>query len=604
MTLITMIIGIQLTGATLKGVVRDGAGVPITGAFLHAPGAENYLITSNDQGEFEFTFRKKGKYEITISRFGFQTITESVEVSKKTQKDFILPELSRNINNPQSQYLVDDFNDNTMDPFKWGVHGTHVNVEDGLLKFGKLKNLGAPDVWGFYDNFWKNPQEETMITTNPMVLRQDGVIVILRKVKQHPQRENNYSFHYYQGYSIRFNGKGNMQISINYLVNKYANTNKYGVFVRSSINGVSSQSQLAWNPHESDKKWFTELVIVDTKKGTVSYWCDFVPFFYPAKIPNLESQAITSFDVSFYGQEFEMDYVHIANEGDYYAANDYVSFYESQSESLEKAIEKYNGLSYTYNMVEFQDLIISKINNMSDAIYCCEKCKENNNLDVPRMAPKIEKKMFEVIKSISDCETFIKYYSATGEYTASLDDKLYGYVSLSNNIADCDTYLMHFPNGNHSTVVTAQRNEIACFNAAQDGGKAECLAYLTKYPNGRFTSVVQARKDGLVKEEQRQSQIKINSNKGIWKLGNKLCNCTKSGIIMVTLDQWNENRSSFKGIVVASPGGSFQGNILQKGKSIWFETKDWHICLDDEVESALKYDKSSSAEVKDVLDHL
>ena len=116
------------------------------------------------------------------------------------------------------------------------------------------------------------------------------------------------------------------------------------------------------------------------------------------------------------------------------------------------------------------------------------------------------------------------------------------------------------------------------------------------YPKGRFTSEIQNKKDGIVKEEHRQAQIKVNSNKGIWKLGNKLCNCTSDGIIMATLDQWNEDQSSFKGIIAASPGGLFQGDLLQKGNQLWFETKDWHKCLDDEVEYALNHDKSLEAE--------
>ncbi len=269
-------------------------------------------------------------------------------------------------------------------------------------------------------------------------------------------------------------------------------------------------------------------------------------------------------------------------------AKAYYYYYQAKKASLKDAISYVNNCNNgTYKKIVEDEIVKRKINNVSDIVYC------NDNYS--NLSDRLEDKMFGLISSMADCDVYLKYYS-TSKRGPAVDDKVYQYVNTSNEISDCETYLKHFPNGGHKAAVTSHKNEIATYNAAKRGGKAECTAYLTKYPNGRFTSEIQAKKDGIVKEEKRLAQIKVNSNKGIWKLGNKLCNCTNSGIIMVTLDQWNEDRSMFKGIVSASPGGLFKGDLLQKGNAPWFETKDWHICLDDEVEFALNNDKSLEAE--------
>ena len=78
-------------------------------------------------------------------------------------------------------------------------------------------------------------------------------------------------------------------------------------------------------------------------------------------------------------------------------------------------------------------------------------------------------------------------------------------------------------------------------------------------------------------------------------MGNKICHCDSYGITMVTLDQWNEDKSMFKGIVIASPGGLYEGNILQKGNQLWIEPKGWHKCLDSDINYALTNDKSAEA---------
>ena len=266
----------------------------------------------------------------------------------------------------------------------------------------------------------------------------------------------------------------------------------------------------------------------------------------------------------------------------------YYYFYQAKNASLKDAITYLKDCKIDdYRQIVENEIVNNKISKLSDVIYC--------NDNYPILSDQLENKMFSYISSMADCHAYLKYYS-TSKGGSALDDKVYQYVNASNEVGDCETYLKYFPNGNHKSAVTTQKNEIISYNAARKGGKTECTAYLTMYPKGRFTSEIQNKKDGIVKEEHRQAQIKVNSNKGIWKLGNKLCNCTSDGIIMATLDQWNEDHSSFKGIIAASPGGLFQGDLLQKGNQLWFETKDWHKCLDDEVEYALNHDKSLEAE--------
>ena len=233
------------------------------------------------------------------------------------------------------------------------------------------------------------------------------------------------------------------------------------------------------------------------------------------------------------------------------------------------------------------EVVTNKVKDLASATSCLD--------NYPQLSTKLENKMLGYVNSINDYETFVKYYP-TKKASPELDDRLYQLVSQTYEENDLNYYLRVFPDGRHKSEATAEVNEIACYFAAKNGGKAECTTYLTKYPNGHYASEVQNRKEGFVKDEQRAAQLKVYSDKKNWKLGDKMCNCTSEGIIMATLDQWNEDRSSFKGIISASPGGLFQGDLLSKGNALWFKTSGWHKCLDDEIDYALSHDKSLEAE--------
>ena len=127
----------------------------------------------------------------------------------------------------------------------------------------------------------------------------------------------------------------------------------------------------------------------------------------------------------------------------------------------------------------------------------------------------------------------------------------------------------------------ARAAEESMYKTAKLGNNKDIDKYIKTYPNGRFIAEVR--------------QLKELANSKSWKLGNSVCNCNDDGIIMVTIDQWNEDRSAFKGIVTASPGGLYQGNLLQKGNQLWIEPDGWHKCTENEKQIALEEDKSAEA---------
>lgn len=227
------------------------------------------------------------------------------------------------------------------------------------------------------------------------------------------------------------------------------------------------------------------------------------------------------------------------------------------------------------------DIVNNKTNKIGDIAVVLD--------GYPALKDRLKAKMLAMVVSVADCQTFMKYYAGTPE-AGRVDDKLYSLAKESISISDCDSYLNTFPNGKHAAEIRGLKTEIPYYEKARNGGIPECTAYLTKYPNGHFSNQIRPRK-------QRLEQLAANSNKATWKQGNKICHCKNNDdIIMLTLDQWNEDKSAFKGIVVASPGGTYEGNSLKKGNQLWVEPKGWHKCLEDEVSTALANDKSQEDE--------
>lgn len=224
------------------------------------------------------------------------------------------------------------------------------------------------------------------------------------------------------------------------------------------------------------------------------------------------------------------------------------------------------------------DVVSNKVKNIEDIVYV--------NDNYPTLKYKLTEKMLSMISSISDCRTFLKYYNS---YASKAEEVLYNLLKETQSQSDIDAYIEMFPTGKHITEMKASKTELQYYAKALDGDIQECATYISKYPNGRFVSEIQSRKTRL-------EQLKANSNKSLWKMGNKICHCNTYGVTMVTLDQWNEDKSNFKGIVVASPGGLYEGTILQKGNLLWIEPENWHKCLEDEIQYALNNDRSVEAE--------
>lgn len=92
-------------------------------------------------------------------------------------------------------------------------------------------------------------------------------------------------------------------------------------------------------------------------------------------------------------------------------------------------------------------------------------------------------------------------------------------------------------------------------------------------------------------------KIKANSNKALWKLGNKLCFEASNGIICGSINQWNEDKSMAQIKIISSPGGTYEGEPLSQGTMIWVQStgKGWHLCLDEELTESIAKNQNSSS---------
>lgn len=164
------------------------------------------------------------------------------------------------------------------------------------------------------------------------------------------------------------------------------------------------------------------------------------------------------------------------------------------------------------------EIVDNKTNNVADIVYC--------NDNYPDLADRLEDKMLGFVNSISDCETYLKYYPeskqqsaiedkmfglinsvpdcntylnyfSTKKRGAAFEEKMYQCVDKAVDVNDCETYIKLFPKGKHKSAVVAHKNEIVCYNAAKNGGKAECTTYLQKYPKGRYVSEIQSKVDDM-----------------------------------------------------------------------------------------------------------
>jgi hypothetical protein len=255
-----------------------------------------------------------------------------------------------------------------------------------------------------------------------------------------------------------------------------------------------------------------------------------------------------------------------------------------------------------------------------------------------------------------DVNEFISKYALYGDVTAARKERGNIYEGAYNKLRDYDIqsieqYIANFPGSPY--LGQAKQKQMAAY---RPGYEALCkeessqpyFDYVKKYPNSPFLAEVKSRAKEIQereknealaekqrreaealaekqrkeaealaeqkrkeaealaekqrleaeqkrKEAERERQIAANSKVSTWRLGNKLCNCQKSHI-MVVLDSWNENKSSFKGQIVTSDVTKFEGQLMKKGSTVWFDTKGWHKCLEDEIAYCTNHDVSNSSE--------
>ncbi|TAE00268.1 MAG: LamG domain-containing protein [Bacteroidetes bacterium] len=97
-------------------------------------------------------------------------------------------------------------------------------------------------------------------------------------------------------------------------------------------------------------------------------------------------------------------------------------------------------------------------------------------------------------------------------------------------------------------------------------------------------------------EAAQKAKITANSNKALWKMGNKLCKQTNEGVIVASLNSWNEDKSMAQVKIVTSYGGTLDGESLAKGNTFWVSASGagWHLCLDSEIQTSLANDNSNT----------
>lgn len=558
--LLVLVCVIPMFGGVLKGKVLDESGIPIAFAMVSADEGTRKAkeATTDFDGEYKIHL-SGGEHIIKVYFIGYETLTETINVRGKVEKDFVLKPMTAP---PMAEAESDP---NPSQP-------TSQPAAQPASQPAKEQNSNNPQV-----NY--NNDKGKVLSTLPLVGPTSG-----------------------EFYAGHFNGKPiadgkhapvkNREMNVyweldteNYVIaltypcpdgGGHGIINYWGVtFYLGNGQKITSKKNSGWYHASNNVKHeaIYAIPLLDYQSDNITISSINLP----------EQTGERNWDGYWTKYQDHMLQINYTLPIDVKEAKAYCLFNRAKRASLKDAVAYLKDCTNEDYCQGVKDEIVNKkIQNISDVVYCLD--------NYPQLKDMLEQKTYWYINSMADCETYLRYYGASAH--AGVDDKVFHYVDLSNNAGDCDTYLQYFPNGSHKATVVAQKAEINCYNAAKNGGKAECLAYLKKYPNGRFATEIKNKKEVLVGLEKREAQIKKNSNKSLWKLGNKLCNCTDYGIIMVTLDQWNEDHSSFKGIVTSSPKISYNGDFLLKGNYVWFEPKNWHKCLDDEIETSLKQDKS------------
>lgn len=119
--------------------------------------------------------------------------------------------------------------------------------------------------------------------------------------------------------------------------------------------------------------------------------------------------------------------------------------------------------------------------------------------------------------------------------------------------------------------------------------------YNTIYPEGQYSKKL----DSMVVEMQlRYKLMKERENVKDWRTGYQVCKVTNTGVILGTIEKFNEDRSAVQIRVNAAPAGSYSGQRLTEGEVLWArENEGWHLALTEEIVYAR--DHSSARSIHD-----
>lgn len=592
-----MMICIPMMGAVLKGTVKDASGNPLYGAIVvideHNSNDPKYTVV-DDKGRYKISM-SAGEHEVAIRMIGFETIREKLNISGTMHKDFIMYEqtapLATNSNTSGSNNVSNKTQNgnNAQSAVNNKSTSKEVNLTDGLVAYypfdGNTNDMSGNRNNGKIAEFHRNPMYPFAI---PELTFETG-----RKGKcchyPNPEPEWGGGYRYKNRFinicvpnsnSLKFNDAVSFSFwfkldegVINNIRGRYYgmengkvvwNSGFVKFFSKASENGqihaginIGNRCIEVYNNNEScsasfqlDSKWNHAVMVVTnnyfkiylngkevaSKNKNMNFNESNKSDLYIGCIPNLQ-QRVNKYayngcidEFLIYNRELTFGEVEALFKGEEPNQN-YLAYKRAETASLKDAITYLENCTNANYRKDVEDEIVrSKTNNVSDIVYC--------NENYPKLSDRLEDKMFGLSNSVSDCETYLKYYSTNKRGTAIddkmfglinsvsdceaymkyypsskrmavVDDKMYQYVNASTDINDCESYFKVFPQGKHKSSVVAQKNEIASYNAAINGGKAECNAYLKKYPKGRFASEIQAKIDYM----NRQSTVVENASR-------------------------------------------------------------------------------------------
>jgi hypothetical protein len=210
----------------------------------------------------------------------------------------------------------------------------------------------------------------------------------------------------------------------------------------------------------------------------------------------------------------------------------------------------------------------------------------------------VEETLLVLASSIENCKEIAQRYLP---FADKMDDLAFKLSNKDKTLKQ--KYVSLFPNGKYKLELQKQIIEIER-EEKQLAEKQERERLLAE-AKAKKDAKIQALKDAEEEKQQlaqekaeqeeeerelkaRKQQILANSNAAKWAKGDKICTEINNGILMGTIDDWNEGHSKARIKIVAGPAGLYEGEPILQGEYLWISAKGkgWHICLDDEINTA------------------